>query len=106
MLTDDDKQYLNQRFDQTETRLKEYADQMETRLKEYTDQVETRLKEYTDQRAETIETRLLLAFRNFAHPVEARLRVSKALSNAVDVRIEALEDRVTAIEENQREDRA
>ena len=77
MLTDEDKHWITERLEQ----------------------MQERLKEYTDQRAEVIETRMLRAFRNFAHPVEARLRVNKALTTALDDRLDAMEDRVAALEE-------
>jgi cell division septum initiation protein DivIVA len=49
MLSDEDKHWITERLEQ----------------------MQERLKEYTDQRAEVIETRMLRALRNFAHPVEA-----------------------------------
>mgnify|MGYP003622951791 CR=1 FL=1 len=64
-LTDEDKHWINDRLDQMESRFKEYA----------------------DQRSEAIETRLLRAFRNFAHPVEARLRVNKAAIQVYDAEL-------------------
>ena len=75
-LTDEDKHWINDRLDQMESRFKEYA----------------------DQRLEAIETRLLRAFRNFAHPVEARLRANKAAIQ-VYAELEGLTDRVKALEE-------
>ena len=87
-LTDEDKHWINDRLDRMESRFKEYADLMESRF-----------KEYADQRSEAIETRLLRAFRNFAHPVEARLRANKAVIQVYDAELEALTDRVQALEE-------
>src|SRR5438270_857108 len=85
-----------------EARLRDNAESMEVRLREYTDQrsesMEARLREYTDQRSEMIETRLLRAFRNFSHPVEARLRVQKASTRAFNERLDAIEDRVEFLE--------
>jgi hypothetical protein len=71
---------------------------MDAELKAYLESMEERLKEYTDQRAEVIETRLLRAFRQFAHPVEARLRSNKAIMRSFDARLDALEDRTEALE--------
>jgi len=53
-----------------------------------------------------VETRLLRAFRNSAHPVEARLRVQKASTRAFNERLDALEDRVEFLEEGGKEDDA
>lgn len=65
----------------------------------YLQSMEARLKEYTDQRAEVIETRLLRAFRQFAHPVEARLRASRVGMQVYDAELEALKERVEALED-------
>jgi tetrahydromethanopterin S-methyltransferase subunit G len=55
-------------------------------------------KAWISERLEEVETRMLRAFRNFAHPVEARLRVQKAVSRSFQERLEALEDRVEFLE--------
>jgi hypothetical protein len=71
---------------------------MDEELRTYLQGMESRLREYTDQRSEVIETRLLRAFRNFSHPVEARLRVQKAATRAFNERLDAIEDRVEFLE--------
>jgi hypothetical protein len=55
-------------------------------------------KVWISERLEEIETRLLRAFRNFSHPVEARLRVHKAVSRSFSERLDALEDRIEFLE--------
>ncbi len=59
-------------------------------------------KQWISQQLEEIETRLLRAFRNFAHPVEARLRAQKIISRGLDQRLDELEDRVEMLEEGRR----
>lgn len=56
-------------------------------------------KTWISERLEEVETRLLRAFRNFAHPVEARRRVQKAVGRSLTERIDALEDRVEFLED-------
>lgn len=56
-------------------------------------------KQWISERLEEVETRMLRAFRNFAHPVEARLRVQKAVGRALTERVDALEDRVEFLED-------
>lgn len=56
-------------------------------------------KHWISERLEEVETRLLRAFRNFSHPVEARLRVQKAVSRSLGERLDALEDRVEFLED-------
>jgi hypothetical protein len=83
--------------------LRAYLQGMESRIREYVDRrsetTESRMREYTDQRSEIIETRLLRAFRNFSHPVEARLRVQKTTTRAFNERLDAIEDRVEFLEQ-------
>ena len=57
------------------------------------------ITELLNEKLEEVETRLLRAFRNFSHPVEARLRVQKAATRAFNERLDALEDRVEFLEE-------
>jgi tetrahydromethanopterin S-methyltransferase subunit G len=56
-------------------------------------------KQWIAEKLEEVETRLLRAFRNFSHPVEARLRVQKASTRAFNERLDALEDRIEFLEE-------
>ena len=71
-----------------------------------TDEDKAWIEETLSRRLEGVETRLLRAFRNFAHPVEARLRVQKASTRAFNERLDALEDRVEFLEEGGKEDDA
>jgi hypothetical protein len=57
------------------------------------------IAELMSRKLEELETRLLRAFRNFSHPVEARLRAQKIISRGLDQRLDELEDRVEFLEE-------
>ena len=118
------KEYTGQRADRTEARLESMdarLESMDARLETMDARLETmqarlgtmdarletmeaRLKAYADIRSETIETRLLRAFRQFAHPVEARLRVDRiSITDVYDAEIEVLKERVEALEEKPRD---
>jgi hypothetical protein len=56
-------------------------------------------KAWISERLEEVETRMLRAFRNFSHPVEARLRAQKIISRGLDQRLDELEDRIEFLEE-------
>ena len=113
------KEYTGQRADRTEARLESMDARLETmdaRLETMQARLESmdarlgtmeaRLKEYADIRSETIETRLLRAFRQFAHPVEARLRVDRiSITDVYDAEIEVLKERVEALEDKPRDSR-
>ena len=55
-------------------------------------------KEWIHAQLGAVETRMLRAFRNFAHPVEGRLRVQKTVSRSLVERLDAVEDRVEFLE--------
>jgi hypothetical protein len=55
-------------------------------------------KQWIREQLEEVETRILRAFRNWAHPVEARLRVQKSVGRSVVDRLDILEDRVEFLE--------
>lgn len=61
-------------------------------------------KEWISEQLEKVETRMLRAFRNFSHPVEARLRVQKAATRAFNERLDAIEDRVEFLEDRGKEE--
>jgi polyhydroxyalkanoate synthesis regulator phasin len=64
-----------------------------------TDDDKSWIKEQLHAQVEEVETRLQRAFRNFAHPVEARLRVQKTVSRSLVERLDAIEDRVEFLED-------
>jgi hypothetical protein len=63
-------------------------------------------KHWIHEQLEEVETRMLRAFRNYAHPVEARLRVQKSVSPSLAERLDALEDRIEFLEEGRGENPA
>ena len=114
MLSDEDKVWIAGLMGGFETRL---IQGFETRLGEEIQGVETRLlgeiqrsearlrveilqfKEESIAASRDMQTEVLLAFRNFSHPVEGRLRVQKVATRAFNERMDALEDRVEFLEE-------
>ena len=56
-------------------------------------------KAWISERLEEVETHMLRGFRNFSHPVEARLRAQKIISRGLDQRLDELDDRVEFLEE-------
>jgi hypothetical protein len=64
-----------------------------------TDDDKSWIAELMSQKLEELETHLLRAFRNFSHPVEARLRAQKIISRGLGQRLDELEDRVELLEE-------
>ncbi len=89
-----------------ETRLGEEIQGVETRLLGEIQRSEARLrveilqfKEESIAASRDMQTEVLLAFRNFSHPVEGRLRVQKVATRAFNERMDALEDRVEFLEE-------
>ena len=108
MLTDDDKVWIAGLVGAVETRLGEgihglgtrLSQGFETRLREEIQGVETRLlreiqrsearlrveilqfKEESIAASRDMQTEVLLAFRNFSHPVEGRLRVQKVATRS------------------------
>jgi hypothetical protein len=56
------------------------------------------LKAYVNERSEQVETKLLTEFHKWASPAEARNRTISAALRAIDLEMEALADRVGALE--------
>jgi hypothetical protein len=79
--------------------LKQHLDGMEARLKQHVSELEERMKQHVSEQCEQVETRLLTEFHKWASPLEARLRTHSAALRAVDLEVEALDDRVKKIEE-------
>lgn len=55
-------------------------------------------KQWIAERLERVETRLLTEFHKWASPVETRQRSHAAALRALDMEMEALQDRVTRLE--------
>lgn len=55
-------------------------------------------KQWIDERLERVETNLLTAFHQWASPMEARQRTHAAALRALDLEMEALDDRVKKLE--------
>jgi hypothetical protein len=55
-------------------------------------------KQWIDERLERVETKLLTAFHQWASPMEARLRTHAATLRALDLEMEALDDRMKKLE--------
>ncbi|MGA2589209.1 MAG: hypothetical protein ABSH32_04785 [Bryobacteraceae bacterium] len=51
-------------------------------------------KQWIDERLDRVETKLLTAFHQWASPMEARPRTHSAALRAMDLEMEALDDRV------------
>ena len=75
-LTDEDKQWINQRREEDRQWISELL----------------------DERLERVETKLLTAFHQWASPMEARLRTHTATLRALDLEMEALDDRMKRLE--------
>ncbi len=56
------------------------------------------VKTYVDERCEKVETNLLTEFHKWASPAEARNRTISAALRAIDLEMEALDDRLKKIE--------
>ena len=78
---------------------------MDTELKQYLIEMEERivssLKGYVNERSEQVETKLLTEFHKWASPAEARTRTISAALRAIDVEMEAIDDRVKKLEGRQ-----
>jgi hypothetical protein len=72
---------------------------VDAELKQYLDGMEARMKQHVSEQCEKVETRLLTEFHKWASPLEARLRTHSAALRAVDLEVEALDDRVKKLED-------
>jgi hypothetical protein len=59
------------------------------------------LKGYVNERSEQVETKLLTEFHKWASPAEARSRTISAALRAIDLEMEAIDDRVKKLEGRQ-----
>ena len=64
-------------------------------------EMEQRLKGYVNERCEQVETKLLTEFHKWASPAEARHRTISAALRAIDLEMEAIDDRVKKLEGRQ-----
>ena len=55
-------------------------------------------KAWIDQRLEKVETTLLTEFHKWASPLDARVRSHSAVARALDLELEAVQDRVAKLE--------
>ena len=78
---------------------------MDAELKQYLIEMEERLisslKGYVNERCEQVETKLLTEFHKWASPAEARNRTISAALRAIDLEMEAIDDRVKKLEGRQ-----
>lgn len=70
---------------------------MDAELKQYLIEMEGR-KGYGNERSEQVETKLLTEFHKWASPAEARNRTISAALRAIDLEMEALDDRLKKLE--------
>ena len=75
---------------------------MDAELKQYPIEMEGRivssLKGYGNERSEQVETKLLTEFHKWASPAEARNRTISAALRAIDLEMEAVDDRLKKLE--------
>jgi hypothetical protein len=83
MLTDDDKQWIEERLNHARLDLNEKLDHARLDL---------------DEKLEGMETRLLTAFHGWASPVVARQQSHTAVLRALDLEVEDLKKRVEKLE--------
>jgi hypothetical protein len=74
---------------------------VDAELKQYLIEMEERLKGYVNERCERVETKLLTEFHKWASPAEARNRTISAALRAIDLEMEAIDDRVKKLEGRQ-----
>lgn len=96
-LTDDDKQWLRQLMREENNVLRMEIEQVRTRLQERIEQVRINFAE----RLERVETTLLTEFHNVASPTEAHQRGYASVVRALELDVEALQDRVKKLEQRQ-----
>jgi hypothetical protein len=87
---------MESRIEIAETRMESRIGIAETRMEARIEAAEARMA----QRIETTETRLLTEFHKWASPTDARLRTHSAAIRAIDLEMEALEQRVSKLEGN------
>jgi DNA anti-recombination protein RmuC len=94
-MTDEQLQSL---FAGMERQLDRRADEIEQRLRDHVTAVESRLRAEIRAVGEHVETTLLTEFHKWASPAEARSRTISAALRAIDLEMEALNDRVSKLE--------
>jgi hypothetical protein len=79
-----------------ESRLLAHVDGVGETFRAQIEQSETRSREHT----EMVETRLLKEFWKWARTADARYRQHQSIVNGLDVRVQAIEDRLSDLEQN------
>jgi hypothetical protein len=78
---------------------------VDAELRQYLIEMEERIissvKRYVNERSEQVETKLLTEFHKWASPAEARSRTISAALRAIDLELEAIDDRVKKLEGRQ-----
>jgi len=100
MLSDEDKTWFSQRFEE-HTRLLRQELEQHTRL--FRQELNQRFEEHTrlfEQKLEKVETTLLTEFHKWASPQEMRLRTHAAAIHALDAEVESLSDRPRNLEQH------
>ena len=70
-------------------------------LIEMEERIISSLKAVVNERSEQVETKLLTEFHKWASPAEARSRTISAALRAIDLEMEAIDDRVKKLEGRQ-----
>ncbi len=83
-MTDEDKSWFREQMLQMEARLEAKIER-------------TRIE--ASENLERVETTLLTEFHKWASPLDARLRTHTALFRAIDLEAEAMDERITKLEE-------
>ena len=102
-LDDQDKQWLSEHFARIDGRFAGIDGRFAgidggfARIDERLEQ----LKHYVDERLELVETRLLTEFHKWASATDARSRTHAAAIRAIDVEMEAIDDRLKKLEGRQ-----
>jgi hypothetical protein len=109
-LAEEDKEWMQRRFDaerEVSRQMTDYIEQrtkgLEGRLQGIDDRL-TKMQEQLDavpSAIERVETSLLTEFHKWAGPNDARMRTHAATLRAIDLEMEALSDRVTKLEPKQ-----
>ena len=81
--------------------LKQYLIEMEARIISHVNERFEHVISHVNERSEQVETRLLTEFHKWASPAEARSRTISAALRAIDLEMEAIDDRVKKLEGRQ-----
>ena len=87
------RQYLIEMEERLVSSIKAYGNEISSLRNEVSS-----LKGYMNERCEQVETKLLTEFYKWASPAEARHRTISAALRAIDLEMEAIDDRVKKLE--------